>query len=100
MKFCTTREGKLVCHKLFPLASAVEGIKLVPSVCLSVSVSAFTDKPFDIRTKKFGRGMDLDYISDEFEGQGHRSKVKVVILKNTIFKISDGLASFCRFTLS
>ena len=26
---------------------------------------------------KFGTGMHLDHILDEFDGQGHRSKVKV-----------------------
>ncbi len=34
---------------------------------------------------KFGGGVDLDNISDGFEGQGHRSKVKVTRLKNVIF---------------
>ena len=29
----------------------------------------------------FGTGVDLDNIMDEFEGQGHRSKVKVIQLK-------------------
>ncbi len=35
---------------------------------------------------KFGRGIDLDKVSDKFEGQGHRSKVKVAIKKNVIFR--------------
>ena len=30
---------------------------------------------------KFGGGVDLDNISDGFEGPGHRSKVKVTRLK-------------------
>ena len=36
---------------------------------------------------KFGTGIDLDNISDEFEGQGHRSKVKVIQLKNVILRV-------------
>ncbi len=34
---------------------------------------------------KFVVGMNLHNILDEFKGQGHRSKVKVTILKNVIF---------------
>ncbi len=30
--------------------------------------------------------IDLDNVSDEFEGQGHRSKFKVATLKNVIFR--------------
>ncbi len=40
----------------------------------------------------------LGYISNEFDGQGHRSKVKVVRLKNVIFGVSDmftGADSLC-----
>ncbi len=40
---------------------------------------------------KSGLRIDLDNISDEFKGQGHRSKVKVAMLKNVIFKAFDGL---------
>ena len=36
---------------------------------------------------KFGTVIDLNNISDEFEGQGHRSKVKVIWLKNVIFRV-------------
>ncbi len=39
---------------------------------------------------KFGGGIVLDNISDEFEGQGDRSKVKVALLKNNILKRNDG----------
>ncbi len=41
---------------------------------------------------KFGERIDLDNrpISDEFEGQGHRSKIKVARLKNVIFVFSGG----------
>ncbi len=38
---------------------------------------------------KFGGGVDLDNISDGFEGQGHRSKVKVIRLKTVIFSCVD-----------
>ncbi len=41
---------------------------------------------------KFSIGIDFDDISDEIDGQGHRSKVKVVRLKNVIFGVSDRLA--------
>ena len=37
---------------------------------------------------KFGTGIDLDNTLDEFKGQGHRSKVKVIQLKNVIFRVS------------
>ena len=33
--------------------------------------------------------MYLNNISDEFKGQGHRSKVKVVRLQNVIFEVTD-----------
>ncbi len=36
---------------------------------------------------QFGMNITIDYILNEFEGQGHRSKVKVVRLKNVIFGI-------------
>ena len=36
---------------------------------------------------KFGTGIDLDDILVRFEGQGHRSKVKVIHLKNAIFRV-------------
>ena len=37
-------------------------------------------------------GSDLDAISAKFEGQGHRSKVEVAMLKNVIFGLFDGVA--------
>ena len=37
---------------------------------------------------KFGRGVDLDDILDKFEGQGHRSNVKVSRSKNVISRVS------------
>ena len=36
---------------------------------------------------KFGIGIDLDNILDEFEGQGRGSNVKVIQLKNVIFRV-------------
>ena len=41
---------------------------------------------------KFGTGIDLDELSDEFDGQGHRSKVKVIKLKNIIFEFWPGFS--------
>ncbi len=57
---------------------------------MCASVSSLTTEPFDIRAKKFGARVDHDDISDEFEGQGHRSKVKVAMLKNVIFEFLLG----------
>ena len=54
-----------------------------PSVCQFVS--ALTTKLFDIDIFGVGTGIDLDKISDEFDGQRHRLKVKVTRLKNVIF---------------
>ena len=34
--------------------------------------------------RKFGTGIDLENTLDEFEGQDHKSKVKVIQLKNAI----------------
>ncbi len=70
--------------------SAVEGIKSVRSVCLSVSERSH-GRTIGDRNLKFGQRIDLDNISDEFEGQGHRSKVKVAMLKNVIFRLFDGV---------
>ena len=55
------------------------------SICLSVcvSVSALTAEPLDLRMH--GTGMDLEYILDECDGQGHRSKFKVTSLKKLDF---------------
>ncbi len=81
------------CYRFFPPASAVEGIRLVPSVCpcihvsVCLSVSALTAEPFELRTLDIAFGN----ISDEFEGQGHRSKVRVVILNNLIFRCFYGV---------
>ncbi len=55
------------------------------SVCLSVSV--LTAEPFDVLCTKFGTGIDLGDILDEFDVEGHRSKVKVTRVKNVISRI-------------
>ncbi len=74
--------------QFFPPALAVEGIKSVPSVCLSVCVSViqlshgWTVWRMDL---KICVRINIDKILDEFEHQGHRSKVKVTVLKNVIF---------------
>ncbi len=65
-----------------------EGIKLVPSVCPCVCLSVcqlshgWAVSATDLR---FGRNIAFDDISDKFKGQGHRSKVKVAILKKRDF---------------
>ncbi len=71
---------------MLPLASAVKVIEPVPSVCVSVcaSVSALT-----ATNLKFYIEMNLDNIFGEFDGQGHRSKVKVTSLENVIFIYSN-----------
>ncbi len=38
---------------------------------------------------KFGPEINLDDIVKEFEGQGHRSKVKVIRLKNVISRVLE-----------
>ncbi len=71
-------------------------------MCVSVRLSVIqrfyglTVQDTDLR---FGVRIDLDNISDEFEGQGHRSKVKVAMLKNMIL-FSFLWVDPCRFTLS
>ncbi len=59
------------------------------SVCLSVSTLLV--EPVDKWTQNLVHWLTLDNIWDEFEGQGHRSKVKVARLKNLILKFSGGL---------
>ncbi len=48
------------------------------SVYVCVCVCARLSVPLNLR---FSIGMHLDYISDKFEGQGHRSNVKVRRIK-------------------
>ena len=74
----------------FPPASAVEGIKSVTSLCVCVFVSVCQrshGRTVWATDLKFGRNIAYDNISDKFEGQGHRSKVNVAILKNVIFRL-------------
>ncbi len=72
-----------------PPASAVEVIETEPFVCLSVCmclfVSALTAEPFDTWSRNLVEGLTL-IISDEFAGQGHRSKVKVTRSKKCHFQ--------------
>ncbi len=83
----------LVCYKQetghpiyvsFPPASAVDGMESVLSVCLCVFQRSHGWTVTDL---KFGRNIAFDNISNKLEGQGHRSKVKVAILKNVIFRV-------------
>ncbi len=83
---------------IIPSCISSQGYGIGPvCVCVRVclSVSPLTAEPFDLKTQN-GGGIDLDNISDEFEGQGHRSKFKVTRLKNVISEVSDGL-SLCIF---
>ncbi len=85
----------------FPPASVVEGIKSVPSVCPSVCPSVSQRShgwTFWCTDPKFGGGVDLENISDEFEG--HRSKVKVARLKNRIFEYQMGWPVQIQFMMS
>ena len=66
--------------------SVVEVIELVPSVCLSVLClyfNALTAERLIYGPKILCRDV-LDVIVEEFNGQGHRSKVTV--LKNVTFR--------------
>ena len=85
------RPDLYISHVHFPSRVSGRGYKIGPmcvcvcrSVCLSVSQRSpgWTVWATDL---KFGVRIDLDNISDEFEGQSHRSKVKVAILKKTWF---------------
>ncbi len=59
---------------LFPPVSAIKGIKLILSVCVSVSVSQrFDGWTIWCTDPKFGTGHHLDNISDDFEGHRLRS---------------------------
>ncbi len=65
-------------------------------VCVCLSVSAFTVEPFDVETQNLVEALTLIIIIlNEFEGQGHRSKVKDTRFKNVISEVSYGL-SFCK----
>ncbi len=71
-----------------PPASAVEVIKTEASVCVCVLVCEHSHGWTNWRTvTKFGTGVDLDNISEEFNGQGRRSKVKVIQLKNVVLEL-------------
>ncbi len=71
---------------LLPPASAVEVIKTEPSVCVCVSVCEHSHGWTNWgMVTKFGTEIDLDDLSAEFDGQGHRSKIKVIQLTTVIF---------------
>ncbi len=86
--YCTPTIPQL----LFPPVSVVEGIKSVLSLCVCVCICVFVCQHSHgwtvyVTDLKFGRNIAFDNISSKFEGQGHRSKVKVAILKNVIFRL-------------
>ena len=95
----------LILHKvvyIVPSRVSGRGYKIGPvcvSVCLSVSLRSHGWTVWHA-DPKFGRGLDLDNISDEFEDQGHRSKVKVARLKNVIFEVSDGWITQNQFVMT
>ena len=67
------------------VSDAVEVIESVPlSLCLCVCqrCHGWTVRPTG---PMFGTGMNLEYILDEIDGQGHRSKFKVTSFKKTRF---------------
>ncbi len=59
-------------------------IKLFFSLCVSVCLSALSQLN-SLSYVKIGVDIAFENISAEFRGQGHRSKVKVTILKKKIF---------------
>ena len=57
--------------------------------CVCVSACTLATKPLDlIMDLKIGTHVHLDNISDKFGGEGHRSKVKVIKVKNVKFLFS------------
>ena len=74
---------------LLPPASLVEVIDTVMSVCLSVSVWAISRLNRLTYGNKISTGVDLDDISAEFDGQGHRSKFEVTRSKTWFPRLSD-----------
>ncbi len=76
---------------IFPSHVSGQGYKIGP---VYMSTYMLFNGP---RVKKIGVGNDLDKISAKFEGQGHRSKVKVTRSENVILTVSDGLT--CAYSL-
>ncbi len=71
---------------LLPPVSAVEVIKrtCLP-VCLCVCLLALSGWTVWGMFKKSGTGIDLDCILDEFDGQGHRSKLPGLKMRLSVF---------------
>ena len=71
---------------LLPPVSAVEVIKrtCLP-VCLCVCLLALSGWTVWGMFKKSGSGIDLDCILDEFDGQGHRSKLPGLKMRLSVF---------------
>ncbi len=79
---------------IIPSLVSDRSIKSVPAVCVFVSVCLSVHLSALLRLNRLmhgPRGPDFNNISNRFEGQGHRSKVKVTRLKNVIFRLSDWL---------
>ncbi len=60
-------------------------------MCVYLCVSVWALSQLNgLTVTKFGTGIDLKEIPEEFTGQGHRSKVQVIQLKNVILKFGSG----------
>ena len=83
---CTTLINEF--DVLLPPASPVEVIdrsRVSMCLCVHVSVSQRSQRQTVWHTDaKIGIRFNIDHILDEFDGQGHRSKVKVTRLENVI----------------
>ncbi len=91
---CRLEKSKL----LFLITSRVSGRgyknrAICGCVCVSVCVCEHSHGWMDWRTiTKFGTAIDLDDLSDEFDGQCRRLKVKVIQLKNVILEFGPGFS--------
>ncbi len=83
--------------EFLPPVSAVEFIKTEPSLCVCVCVCECSHDWMGWRTiTKFCTAIDLEDLSDEFNGQGRRSKVKVIQLKNVILEFGPALTTLIK----
>ena len=82
---------------LLPPASAVEVIELEPSVRVCVHSHNWTVSRMD---NKFDMQVCQDHILVKFDGQGHRSKVKVMRSKNVISMLLGWDLELCTATVA
>ena len=83
-----------IAWSFFPSRVSGRGYKIGP-VCVSVCHHSHSCTVW-ATDLKFGRNINFDNISDEFEGPGHRSKVKDAILKKTWFSDFFLWCDLCR----